>query len=218
MPDIGSFDAWGMIEFMNALDKILHQERVVFSRWGDGEWTAILGLRPGKANTDGHHYFTDMGESLARVLESNPTYTLGLQPLVNKTMMDTVGPWLEKRGLSFEWDNADCFHKSAQAQDWSFLDAFRSRDFTYVGPPHLKPLFDRGVYIEIPRSNCWLSTPESISRILSNMTDCVGFSASMAANVWIDRIHKERPKATLIDFGSVFDPLVGVKSRGYMRT
>jgi hypothetical protein len=201
----------------NAVENLRNGKPFCFSRWGDGEWTAVLGMRKGKANTDGHEYFDDMRDALAGVLESRPDYHLGMQPLSRRVMGEAIDAWLAERGLAFDWENADVFHRAAQANDWGFRDALLSRNPTCVGPAHLRPLFAAGRYIEIPAKNCWLATDEIVPRIIAEATDCVAFCASMAANVWIDRVHKARPDATLIDFGSVFDPLCGVKSRGYMR-
>lgn len=183
-----------------------------FTRWGDGEWSAILQLRPGKRNTDGHLYFEDMGKALRRVISAPPPYLVGMQPLAKRIMGDQIAPMLRGR-----FEDADLFHKAAQTGDMFFRDW----PDVMVGPAHLRAVFPGRKFIEIPATDCWLASSRVLAelRSLLPMRDqsIIGYCASMAANVWIDEMTKAFPRCTHVDFGSVFDPLAGVKSRSYMR-
>jgi hypothetical protein len=193
-----------------------------FSRWGDGEWTAILGLKPGDKNVDGHEYFEDMADALRSVLISKPTYALGMQPMSMRNMREPIMSWLEKNGLSFQWENADVFHMAAQKKDWEFMEELIASPHMIVGPQHIRSVFPKSTFITVPSKNCWRDGERivgEIKRVLDNSgTMNVGFSASMASNVWIHRLFCEYgDRHFFVDYGSVFDPLGGVKSRKYMR-
>jgi hypothetical protein len=192
---------------------------VVFSRWGDGEWNCILQTHPGYWNCDGHAYFTDLGIALGKVLEGRPEYHLGIQGLARKIHGEKIDKWLGDRGLSFNWGYSDEFHDAAQRGDWAFKDIFTAKDHCIVGPGHLRSVFP-GKFVEVVKQNCWLTTDETLAKIvdvIESGVETIGFCAGMASNVWIDRIAKTFSGISLIDFGSVFDPLAGVKSRAYMQ-
>jgi hypothetical protein len=59
-----------------------------------------------------------------------------------------------------------------------------------------------------------------INGLLAGKTEplLISISASMPAEIMVDRLyHKYGHLHTIIDFGSLWDPLVGVRSRSYMR-
>ncbi len=188
-----------------------------FSRWGDGEWNAVLDLRKGRANTDGHQYFDDMREALRAVLRKPQRYDMGMQGLARRIMGDQIEAWLEKNGASFEWVRADTFHDAAMRGDWAFKDAFTAESHAVVGPVHLRPVFPNARFVEVPTKNCWLDynnllklAGRSVGKVKR-----IGFCAGMMSKVMIDDMFGG--DVQLLDFGAVFDPLGGVKSRGYMR-
>ena len=202
---------------MNAIEYIQSETPFAFTRWGDGEWNAVLQRRPGKANCDGHAYFPDMGAELGKIIRRPPEYMIGMQPLARRLMGAQIDAFL---GKELPWVSAEIFHKSAQRGEWGFLDAFKGQRHAIVGPEHLRRLFPKSRFFAVPDKDCWLATEDVLSWVRKKLTEktCVGFCASMAANVWIDRLWQEQPgKHLLVDFGSVFDPLVGVRSRTYMQ-
>lgn len=197
---------------------VANKQPVAFSRWGDGEWTCILQKRKGKANCDGHRYFPDMAVDLADVLRERPPYFTGLQRFALRVCEGTIPKWLTANGLEDKrWVESDIFHKAAQNGIWDF----KEWPTLLVGPAHLRSAFKNIRFVEIPSRNCWLETQAVLQKIRTELTDnpahVVGFCASMPSKVWIHWLWKEDGNRTLIDFGSVFDPLVGVKSRRYMR-
>lgn len=203
--------------FEELCDKVRRGERFSFSRWGDGEWACLLDKRPGKANCDGHTYFSDLGQRLHAILASRPNYHIGLQPLAKRMYGDEIDAF----GLS--WSNADILHKaSMHGELHTFFDAVRrqKKRVIVVGPSHLDGMrkhIGKYALLEIPERNCWLDY-ERVARRLTKALDrhdsLVLFAASMMSNVLIHDFHGD---ATLIDIGSVFDPYCGVKSRTYMR-
>lgn len=198
--------------------KIAAQEPFAFSRWGDGEWRAVVAPNARKSNCDGHAYFPDMSVALGNALRSRPNYILGFQHWPKKVRKPWC-EWLEREGLTdLEWVEANIFHWCAQKGDWRF----REWPDILVGPMHLEPVFPNATCIYVPDKNCWRATEPVLAALrhelrVRDQHTVVGFCASMAANAWIHTMHHEYPQHTLIDFGSVFDPLAGVYSRRYMR-
>jgi hypothetical protein len=187
-----------------------------FARFGDGEFNAIFGARG--ANCDGHRYFPDLGQRLRGVLDTKPSYTVGLQPLAvmlfGAERIIAVSP-----GIS--WVFAGTLHTALrEGRLAQFLDALIGRTVLLVGPEHLRKLSEsKGwEHVLVSPQNCWTEYNE-ITRLLrdavSGSGDVVLFCASMMSNVLIDDLYNENPANTYIDVGSVFDPLVGVNSRHY---
>jgi hypothetical protein len=96
-----------------------------------------------------------------------------------------------------------------------------------VGPPHLKKLKNNGLkywdFIEIPPRNNYLVMDETYRSVLAKVESeteplLISLSASMPAEILCDKLYDRIGKQhTIIDFGSLWDPLVGVKSRSYMK-
>lgn len=197
-----------------------------FSRWGDGEWSSVMGLNPDGANCDGHLYFAEMRDQLADVLKSRPDYTLGIQPFAVREFGELIDAWLAERGLGdLVWSNADVFHR-AQIRDelGPLIDAMRSRTVIVVGPDHLRAFgetFSDHRFVRVPPTTAFLELDRIVDEVLA-LTDrdsraLISLSLGPPAEIALDRLVRARPSCAVIDFGSLFDPLVGVKSRFYMR-
>lgn len=201
--------------FVNMIDNLKMNKAFKFSRFGDGEWNCIFGKQG--QNCDGHQYFTDMGESLRRVLLSEPNYILGMQPLTLTTARaEQVKEFIQ--GLKINWVNADVLHNASIAGILNqFIRALDGRYIILVGPAHLSEFFPNCVHIVIPDKDCWLQY-ENIRQQIEFHVDGVNnavvlFAASMMTNVLVDDFADHHH--TFIDIGSVLDPYVGVKSRRY---
>jgi hypothetical protein len=197
-----------------------------FSRFGDGEWNAILG-KPGE-NCDGHEFFPQLGADLRDALLHKHPYLYGMQMRAVKCMGKEMRQFLDNNGISIEWQDADVFHYCNNAATlFPLIRQLRTMKVVVVGPAHLRALqdsvFPYGGFIEIPLKNCYLDK-ENIFRRIAGYHEESGtgpavyaFSASMTANVLIHRLYPLMGKTSwLIDFGSLWDVYVGVKSRsGY---
>ena len=211
------------------VNKIQEREPFAFSRWGDGEWQSVLGRDTG-TNCDRHKYFPQMGAELREVLTTRPQYMLGMQ---NFTLSGKLGPkvlkWLDEAGLNdIYWYNADVFHYAAIRNKLdSLIEILNTVPVIVVGPDHLKRLKSTIpflAFVDVPPQNAYLSLRRILRDTLSILearTDycVVSISASMPAEILIDRIAKTSvgKEHALVDFGSLWDPYVGVKSRSYMR-
>lgn len=202
--------------YENVLKKLKDREAFSFSRWGDGEWNAVLGVTG--ANCDGHQYFPDMGKRLREIIQRKPGYTLGMQPHSMSERyknFDRLKEFLKT--VDIQWANADIFHHaSINGEIGKLIEAVKERYLIIVGPAHLSKIFDC-VHIITPPINCWLNYEEIRQQIdfhIDGVNNAVVlFSASMMSNVLIDDFHDRHH--TLIDTGSVFDPYCNVFSRTY---
>lgn len=185
-----------------------------FARYGDGEWLCMFGKEG--ANCDNHKYFTDLGEQLKKSLIEEPDYLCGIQPLsLSHKIRDKILSFTE--GLKINWVDADCLHSaSIDGKLKEFGEAINHRYVILVGPAHLHSLFDC-VHIVIPDVDCWLQYEKVCEQLdfhLKGSNNAVVLlCASMMSEVIISRFRKV--DCTMVDCGSVFDPLVGVKSRRY---
>lgn len=203
------------------VDQLRAGTPVAFSRWGDGEWSAILG-KSGQ-NCDGHAYTTELLRDLTQVLEARPTYYLGLQNAALRRYGPEIEVWLAVRKLDLPWVPADLWHQaSIKDQLEPFLEVLRAREVILVGPlrvvGHDLP-FPRTGTVLVPLVNCHTEVDQVVNKVelflSASPQAIVVLSASMSANVIIHRVHQQYPDATLLDLGSLWEPYVDVANRAY---
>ncbi len=192
-----------------------------FSRFGDGEWNAMLGKK-GK-NCDGHEYFPQMGTQLRETVIHAQDYFYAIQNMAIRNDGKAIASFCKEYAVSISWHNADVFHYANRAgQFFPMVETLRKMDVVLVGPAHLKPLnkhcLEYETFIEIPSQNCYLKLDQMKKAVFDYGAKKSGkvfaISASMAANVMIHDLYPNIGKENwLIDFGSVWDIYVGVKSR-----
>ncbi|HUI92889.1 MAG TPA: hypothetical protein VLX68_11635 [Chitinivibrionales bacterium] len=193
-----------------------------FSRFGDGEWNAMLG-RPGE-NCDGHAFFPELGRDLRDALVARPAYLCGMQYRAIRDMGTDIKRFLDSHKVTVAWQDADVFHyANNDGTLFPLVKQLRAMKVAVVGPPHLSAMSDSVFpydhFIEIPLKNCYLNRDDIERRIGSYYESSgpavIAFSASMTTNVLIHRLYPLMGKTSwLIDFGSLWDVYVGVKSRG----
>lgn len=210
------------LTFGEILQKLENKEPFSFSRFGDGEWNAIKG-KPGH-NCDRHTYFPDMGAALKAVLESKPTYFIGMQSLANR--QNTGLAEFERLKAKNTWVDADVLHRaSIKGKLQLFFEALsKCSAVCLVGNATLKG-FRGWNFIEVPARNCWTERKRIRSDISAWVKRHAGqcpvvlYCAGMPTNVLVDNIfHEFGDTVTQIDCGAVFDPYVGVCSRSYHKT
>lgn len=195
---------------------------VSLSRWGDGEWHAILG-HPGQ-NCDGQVYKAALRTALADVLCRQPRYLLGLQPLVIDLLGSEVVAWLARRHLAFDWVDGDLFVTASQAGTLTpFVSALSQRRTLLVGPSHLEALylFPRVGHVIVPARNAfavYASLERQVLAAVEKMdADVVVLSAGMSANLLVDVLARTHPAVSALDCGSLWEPYVGLVTRTYHR-
>jgi hypothetical protein len=207
--------------YQDFCNKIKENEPYCFSRWGDGEWNCILGVKG--ENCDGHTYFASLGEGLARVLRRRQRYFLGLQDFAMKRNGKRIAEWIQHNTAGTRWINADVFHEASKDDRLeSLFRALRQRRTILVGPEHLTRLeqFSPDVFVQIDRKNCWLNYHNTISMLtaeyaeIQHLNPVVLLCAGMPAKILVDDM-SDIQGITCIDIGSAFDPYAGVCSRRY---
>jgi hypothetical protein len=194
-----------------------------FARYGDGEWSALLG-RQGK-NCDGHDYFPALGEELRQALLHPLPYCYAMQPRAIKTEGREICDFLSKNHIRIPWHDSDVFHTANGAgRLYPLVQQLRSMKVVLVGPPYLRQVrpavFEYARFIEVPASNCYEKKDAVRQQILSYASSSapavIAFSASMMANVIIHELFPVLgPAHWLLDFGSLWDVYAGVQSRLY---
>lgn len=222
-----------MIEFtfQELVRKLKDKEPFTFTRFGDGEMTAIWNDGIHKANCDDHVYFDDLGVALSDVLKSNPEYFIGLQGLVKRQSADRIDKYFTENDIAIDFCEADILHKaSIKGHVWELFEALHNSDnVILVGADYLEKIneyFEFDCRVGVPEENCWLerdTITKGIDYAIRKIRHynasqiVVVLVASMAANVIADDLHGKYDNVTIIDAGSIFDPFVNKKSRSYHR-
>jgi hypothetical protein len=206
--------------YLKLIEMIKTNQPFSFARYGDGEVNAMLGKKG--RNCDGHNYFPDMGEALRSIVKSEPEYFLGMQGYAMRTMKAEIEAFLGNTKV--DWIDADLLHRASIDDRLALLfSALGASSVVLVGPAYLaglSSLFPIRHHIAVPQKDCWLETEAIVKKIAGvlqeNKFSVVLFCASMASNVWIDKLHTSHGQNhCFIDAGSVFDPYVGKDTRGY---
>ncbi len=201
------------------VDKMNNGEKFTFSRFGDGEWSAVL-LRDG-ANCDGHNYSKGLSIALNDALNNSKNYYYGMQDYALKNLGRDIVSYLKKNKSEIMWYNASIFHDANLAGELNpFVKALRTKKVVVIGPEYLKELtlFPIEDFVAIPQVNCFDAYDEIKTGILNaNVPDedtVYLFSASMASNALIHDLYDELgEKNWLLDVGALWDVYVGKKSR-----
>jgi len=209
------------------LNKLKDKDSFSWSRFGDGEWNAILQKRPeGAVNADGHQYFQDLGEALKNILKGKPEYFIGLQNLAKE--QNQGNEEFDSLVEGNEWCDNEILHRaSIKGRLQEFFDVLNRLEdsiIVVVGNNKLRGINTKlqyDAFIEIPEKDCWLEFDNIYKKIMAIQAleekDIIFlYCASMMSNVLIDKNWgADLDGVTQIDCGSVFDPYVGVHSRTY---
>lgn len=186
-----------------------------FSRFGDGEWYAILGRKG--TNIDGCSYEPPGLSQDLRVAAISPP------PLVTNALQGLVRskPELmrEIRGVVPEvgtWPDADVFREAAKAgKHWELLERGR---VCLVGPVHLGKLGTLQVVTPVRDAYHHRVTVMRKMWELRREVDTFLLSCGFLANVVIHHMSKPLgPYVSLLDVGAIWDPWCGVVSRPWQK-
>jgi len=209
------------------VDRLINRQPFTLSRYGDGEWQSILGYTGGTTVADSYRYSMELRHALQITLarphlDANYHYALAEQSFIG-TRSGEIEGYLDKIKSPIDWHASQVMQEAFRAgAAFPLIDALRGLEMIYVGPAPLLSLskqlgFRR--FVPVPQTDAfeqvgriWTDTHELI---IDKKPDVIGFSAGAAANVLIWRLWCE--EVTLIDFGSMFDPIVGNLSRSWMK-
>lgn len=202
--------------------KMMNGEVFSFSRYNDGEWNAILDKKG--SNIDGHEYFPELGARLRESIHQPLKYIYAFGDKAMTLDGITIARYLKDHGINITWYNCNVFHDTnMKGELYPLIAQLRKMQIVMVGPDHLRGLGEKVFayqhFIEVPSRNCFLKVDQIKEEVLeyarSRKNLLFSFSASMAAKVLIYELYPLiGDRHWLIDFGSLWDIYVGVKSRG----
>lgn len=200
-----------------------------FSRYGDGEWMAILedDGKTGK-NCDAHTFFPAMAAQLRQAITSpSGPYFFGLQNFAVKQLGKKIHHFISSNNITFPWHESDVFHhENLKGTLFPFIEALRHKEVVLIGPPYLRNLNPELVkhshFIEVPLTDCFLSINEIEDSIRKHARTHAGavyaFSASMATNCMIHHLYKDiGTTCWMLDLGSLWDGYLAVNTRWFCK-
>jgi len=212
----------------------------VYSRWGDGEFSAIFQIE-GK-NCDGHQYYSEMGTALNHVLKTQyqfgSAFYCGLVPIAVKVFGDRINQYVYsmfqdmQTGENFsnvfapKWISGNILMEAnREGQIGGFLKMLRDKyRILYVGPKRLRPLENDDFinicgWVEVSSNDAWRYHQKVYSQIITDIfskrCNMICFSAGMPSKVLIYEIRRVLKNIPMIDFGSMWDGYFGYNSRKY---
>lgn len=216
---------------------IKEEKNFTLSKIGDGELICMFkaigwldGSQFGNQNTDRHHYFNDMGLALHNTFINEQGYYKYFHPgWMDSTINDKhLCYLLQKYVKEFNIsppnlsDSRISFYRSAEAGKLGPLKMeLEKRDFIMVSENRKRKLDIKVVdFIETPKTNAWLDKDrikDEMLEMVEKHNDVVfGLSLGMPSVVIIDELFPIiGDKCTMINFGSMWDPFVNIRSRGY---
>lgn len=206
------------LSFDNICKRIEKGRYFSLARYGDGEFYAILNYSG--TNCDNHPYTPAMGEMLARILAKSPTYHIGLHQA--QVLNDETLDWLSKHNLLERNFVSNAVFHCAVRDDLMgpFWDALKWRKVAIIAPEYVRAQIKvkANRFIPIPGRNTFKHLPQVIDELdkydFANHVTLI--SASMCAPILVDYLHTQYgSRASFIDFGSSWDPYLGLKTRSF---
>lgn len=203
------------------VDRLDRGEPVTYVRYGDGEFSALLG-RDGET-CDGQPYTRELGMDLLRTLAQPRGYLYALGPRAAQGLGIDVEAFMRRRGLKIDWHDSEVFIDASTRGDlFPLVAALRKRRVLTVGPAHLRkhPAYDAVAFVETPAKDAYRALRRLYLEVMREAykADVICFSAGPVAKILIHDLSPHLGQShSLLDLGSVFDWYAGVDSRGYMR-
>ena len=205
------------------VDRIRKAEPFSFVRYGNGEWDCILKLYP-RTRSGSQRFTPALRKALIRSLvqKRSGAYYPAIQStgyLKRLKLLPKLETWLAENSPGLTWHGGEVFTRaSRKGKLFPLIEAMKQRRVVVVGPPWLMKLPFANVFIPVAKRHCWAQVDE-IEAQLRGVRNCViSFSAGPAAKALIHRLQPSLgTHSWLIDFGSLWDPFCGVKSRTYHR-
>lgn len=161
--------------------------------------------------------------------QQDGSYLLAMQSrtyLKHVGLLKPIERWLSRNAPDARWYCGEVFHKaSMKGQLFPLIEQLRKMHVVVVGPSYLKSLhpkiFKCAGTIPVRSRDCHTHYKDTLASILKARRTLKGpvvvsFSAGPTAKVLIHDLHSQIGQDTfLIDFGSLWDPYVGRKTRRY---
>jgi len=207
-------------------------EPFMLTRYGDGEWLAVLGEAPdfrwGPRPRENNPVYPGLPEAMRKALtEQKPGPDVYMTMHVDgntiterRGMLPRVEAWLAENAPDLTWyDGALVFDDALEAGElFPFVEALRGLNVALIGPPHLErmvPLLEAEAHLEIPQVDAFAAYDEirDMALNLSEM-DVIAISAGIMSEVLVpDLWRKFGGNVTVIDVGSLWDLFCNAPSR-----
>lgn len=219
-----------------SIDDIMAQlragKRVVNIRYGDGEWKAILDVgdkRAGEQTLKAPLIQDGVRDSLQLLQPQNDLYLelVAMDVAERLGMASRIAHWIsiyaqQTVGRWYGWGWLEEAALAGKLQP--FIAWLQTKRVGFVGPVHLRrglaqnEILDLDAYVQTS-ADCftdWLYLYQKIKDTCNNV-DVLLFSAGPTAKVLISQLYREgwRPTVSMIDTGSVWEPLCGRVTRSY---
>lgn len=191
-----------------------------FSRYGDGEFQAILGHQ-GRTK-DGQLYTPELREALAKTLLEPRAYKYAVGPMAMRMHGPDILAWLAKENIHIKWYDTETLLEASIAGELKpFIDALRQRRVRYFAPRHLAQianLLPNAYLYPCNSKNAFGGYDDLLLTAAQEVKsgDVVLLSCGPAAKVLLHDLYNCDSSLTILDIGSLLDPYVGRISRSYM--
>jgi len=202
-------------------DQLRNGKPFSFVRYGNGEWDCILELYH-RTRSGSQTFSPGLRKALIASLSTprKGAYFPAMQSLSflkRVKLLPKIEAWLAYNSPGWTWHNGEVFHKaSMHGRMFPLVEAMQKHRVVVVGPKWLLSLPFASTFVPVSTRNCWKDV-DKIERQLRDLRNVViSFSAGPATKVLIHRLQPVIGKHSwLIDFGSLWDPYGGMKSRKY---
>lgn len=196
----------------------------VQANYGDGEWFCILGYQG--QNSQGGCYTVELRKALIETLKELRFNYWGWNPgKVETVLVNEAQQWRAANNGKIQWVKKEILAAAnCQGELGSVFKALQKRKVLLIGPKHLRELeiLKHNAFIEVPLPNAFTAIKDTVvaidTQIMKTACDCLLFCSGMASNPTMWRLVPLLPSSvTMLDMGAIFDPYVGVLSRGAYR-
>lgn len=205
------------------INRLNNNQPFSFVRFGNGEWDCIFNRakRTGSGSQSLTNPLLKVGMRAAMAYKDDSYFRALQSPsyLARKGLIRLIG----NAYPNVRWYFGEVFHyASKRGQLGPMISSLRNLRIGIVGPSHLQKLnkyFELEWFVEVAKKDCFKDYHAIRSEILTQeVVDVYSFSAGPAAKLLIHELHLcLSNRASLIDFGSLWDPYCGVRSRYYHR-
>jgi len=203
------------------VDQLTAAQPFTLVRYGDGEWSSIVGDRP-----------TCIGQRLdlpglpAAMMDSirncprDDHYYMACHP---DQARGNIEAWLKEHQPAWlKWyDNRTLYKASMHGALYPFVAALRTLPvpLVVIGPAHLRKLGDIlpvAAFIEIPGVNAWPTVERILDAAQPYAGACFSISAGPTSSPLVYRMWRRGLRdGWLLDVGSLWDVFCGKRSRTY---
>jgi len=217
------FDKWKS-SYGDLLRRLKKREPFAFLRLCDGEFMALdgqIGTYISGAQLCIDKEAQKMMFEVVRSFPNDPNFLLGICNLSVRTQAHIIAKLRFPPRISLI--PAQILHLAHQERIFYkfYNEILNYRSRILVGPSYLARLADLyTAFVEVPYQNCHLQRERIFesryAHLLTNLSSLILLSCSILAKWLITELYPLFRKATYLDTGAAFDPLLGRKSRKYM--